>query len=342
MARALGIAAVLATLVAATGHSTSAGSYERVVVTRDSIGLPAGCTLRGLADLADRFVDAFNRAEWKRIDALVAPSGPRENDFTFFDWESRLTRDQVVPFLEALHARGQRLRLLIVHIAAPRRDARASSVGIYLVHERNEGARLGKWVIDCATQRIFQAAMYRAPSQPRLLQMCPRPKGWSTSGPIVACTGGPNARATSPSFDVTATQLTLPRRCAPNGVRRRMTIALEAFNRDDGGAFAKQFVRRGQFHPYTVSIRAELIGRARIARFVRARYAAGDGWTATHLRPPQGTAGLPSRTVYALEFDVSHQGSPFADGAGSKLVVNCSSGLLERWVGPASKLPPAA
>jgi len=72
---------------------------------------------------------------------------------------------------------------------------------------------------------------------------------------------------------------------------------------------------------------------------VPARYKAGDGWTATSLLPPRGSVGLPEEAVYRLEFRVAHQGSSIADKAGAKLVVDCRIGKLQKWTGPALRVP---
>jgi hypothetical protein len=213
------------------------------------------------------------------------------------------------------------------------------AVAVVYAVERRAGVAAGKGMVDCDTMRIWQWAT-GTPGPGSLPIPCPRPRGWTPSEAVLACTSGPNARATSSNFAVTDTPLSLPTRCAPSAVRSRIARTLSAFNFGDGARFAKQFVRNADFHPYTASIRGHgFVGGARIARFVRSRYAAGDGWTATRLLPPHGRAGLPSSTVYRLDFVVSHQGATVAEGAGSKFVVDCASGRLRRWVGPALATP---
>ncbi|HEU0303247.1 MAG TPA: hypothetical protein VFR32_01570, partial [Gaiellaceae bacterium] len=104
--------------------------------------------------------------------------------------------------------------------------------------------------------------------------------------------------------------------------------------------FARQFVSRGQFHPYTASIGGRgFIGTKAMLRFVRARYKAGDGWTATALMPPLGSIGLPEEAVYLLRFRVTYQGTSVGDSVGAKLVINCRTGKLRQWTGPALRLP---
>jgi hypothetical protein len=284
------------------------------------------------------FLQAFNRGDWKAVDRFFAPDvGGPPPDFQFFAWrrDSVRARDEVTSFLASMREGGERFRLLGVRASTEARVP--SSAGIVYKLEGAGGPVLGKGLIDCGRQQIWQWAM--APAGGQL--PCPQPPGWSASGPIVACTSGPNARSLSPGFAVGPTSLALPRRCKPDAVRRRVTSALTRFNLGHSAEFAKHLVPKGQFHPYTTSIRGMgFVGRSRIARFVRARYDAGDGWTALRLLPPQGTIGPPARTAYGLQLGISYQGATFADQVGAKLVVSCSTGLLEQWVGPAGKVPP--
>jgi len=122
-----------------------------------------------------------------------------------------------------------------------------------------------------------------------------------------------------------------------------MTVrrALSTFNQGLGDDFAKRFVTDGQFHPYTRSIAgAGFVSRQAIARYVGTRYHAGDGWTATRLFTPQTSVGVPSKAVYGVDLRISHQGAAVAEHVGAKLVVDCGSGLLRAWIGPAIRRPP--
>jgi len=301
---------VIAALFAAAGTTREPLAAPDIVVTRDSLLLPAGCTARTLATFVARFFDAFNRADWENVDAFLAPAGASAPDgFRLFAWEREVVdeRSRVVPFLADLWSRGERFRLTA--LLADKESRIATSVAVNYVVERQGRFSSGKGLIDCVSQKIWQWAM----SSPRgnLTLLCPRPAGWSPSGPIVACTAGPNARALAPDFRITSAPAVsrLPRRCRPAAVKRRLGASLAAFNIGRGDAFARNFVPRGRFHPYTGSIKgAGFAGRGRIAGFVRARYRKGDGWTAARLLPPQGAAGLPDRAVYQLKFRVSYQG----------------------------------
>ncbi len=207
--------------------------------------------------------------------------------------------------------------------------------------ERPKGMYVGKGLIDCTTQRIWQGAIGAQVSGTLALVLpCPRPPGWSLMGPVVACTTGANASALSSTFSVARAGVALPVPCIPSRVQSNVRALLTSFNNGLGGALARRFVARGRFHPYTGSvIGGRLIGRRAVASFVRTRYNAGDGWTASRLAPPQGPAGLPDHAVYGLMFAVTYQGTLIAAEAAAKLVVDCRSGLLRRWVGPSIKIP---
>lgn len=167
---------------------------------------------------------------------------------------------------------------------------------------------------------------------------CPLPPGWTPTNPAVACTRGPNARALATGFRLGSTSVSLPSTCRPAAVKRRVVTTLAAFNTGLGDEFARHFVKRGEFHPYFS--RAAFVRSKTMSRFVRGRYKAGDGWSATALRPPTGV-GLPTRqALYRLELRISYQGALIAEGAGVKLVVDCLSGKLRRWVGPGIRRPP--
>jgi hypothetical protein len=102
--------------------------------------------------------------------------------------------------------------------------------------------------------------------------------------------------------------------------------------------FAAAFTRDANFQPYTATQPPlNLRGRPRIASFARRRAAKGDGWTAAKLDPPTGSEGLPREAVYGIALQVS---SPKGGGEGGvKLVIDCRSGLIARWVGPALAEP---
>lgn len=109
---------------------------------------------------------------------------------------------------------------------------------------------------------------------------------------------------------------------------------LTAFNRGEGAKFADGFAEPF-FHPYAFRIVGSgFTDRDSIMDFIAERHRAGDGWSAIELAPPTGGAGPPDRAIYGLTLRISQRGILVRRG-GVKLVVECRSGLLLAWVGPA-------
>lgn len=361
---ASGLLAAGATGVGVT--SLAAGASDPIVVTRDSLKLPSGCNPREVGLLLSRFTDAVDggdQAALARLFVMADPPGkalePAGKAFRWYSvtearsgpaqpWRHRVMYDRadVLAYFTERHEQNERLELIEVQVGASRLP---QAVG-FTFKVRREADDLPPWLnpfaggkagIDCAEQAIYLWSMGQ---NDRDLhgQVCPRPPQWKPGAPLVSCSDGPNALALSPEFRVAPTRVDLPARCKPVAVRRTLSSVLAAFNVGLSDTFAKRFVARGQFHPYTGSIAgAGFVGRRAIARFVRARYRAGDGWTATRLLTSQGSVGLPNEAVYGLALQVSYQGALYAEPASAKVVVNCRSGLLATWVGPAIKTPPA-
>jgi hypothetical protein len=153
-----------------------------------------------------------------------------------------------------------------------------------------------------------------------------------------ALAGPPNAPDTTPDFTVHPAGVQLPPKCAVPRAQSRILSIVHAFNTGRGSIVATQFTRRPSFQPYTGDIGRRYathprVTRREVARFVNSRYAAGDGWTASDLMPPQGSAGLPATATYGLGLTVSYPGGSLEGG--SKILISCSSGLVSRWAGPA-------
>src|SRR5918999_1222713 len=270
---------------------------DELVVSRQGVALPAGCSPRGLAMLVDAFFGAFNRGDWNEVEALFAASGPEPPNFQLFSWERDVVqqRERVTPYLAALRARGEQLRLL--SLLATKEPRVASSVVVEYVFERPGGLGTGKGLVDCEAQRVWQWAM--APRPGPLALPCPKPHGWSPSGPVIACTDGPNAKALDAGFRLGAASRKLLRPCRPLSVKGRVAAVLAAFNSGLGDTFTHHFAGSGRFQPYTAAF-----SRTRIARFVRIRYRAGDGWTATRLYPPRASRGSRAAAVFLLDLRV--------------------------------------
>jgi hypothetical protein len=316
--------------------------------------------------LLSRFTDAVNAGDEAALARLFVtddPPGkalePAGKAFRWYSatetrssapqpWRHRVLYDRsdLLEYFGERHGQNERLALVEVEVGTSRLS---EAVGLTF-KVRRQADDLPSWLnpfaygkagIDCAEQAIYLWSMGQADRDP-LGQICPRPPGWTPGAPVVACSRGRNALALSTGFRVAPTRVELPARCGPVAVRRALARVLAAFNVGLGDVLAKRFAARGQLHPYTGSIAgAGFVGRRAIARFVRARYRAGDGWTATRLLTPQGSVGLPGRSVYGLEFGVTYQGALVTERASAKLVLDCRSGLLEGWVGPALKTPPA-
>jgi hypothetical protein len=357
----LGVVAMLVTaVVAALSPDLSQAPKEEIIVTRDSISLPAGCTPRQVASLLVRFTAAFNRGDRKALVRLFPDVDPlgrvrAEPAGTVFHWYSvsegtarhiaLYDLKDLFSYFERRHRQGERLSLIGVDVGT---SWRPLSVGIgYTLRREADDLPAGigpfahgKGGIDCKRQRIYVWSMGQDASTQQPSFACPRPNGWTPSGPVLACARSgpaPNAQELAADFVLDATQVRLPERCRPSAVRARVESMLRSFNLGDGDRFARGFTPAGQFHPYTVSIHGTgFIGRPKIADFVRARYAAGDGWTATALHPPR--VGLPWKAVYGVRVRVSHQTVAVAE-QGAKLVVDCRSGLLRAWIGPAVQQP---
>jgi hypothetical protein len=354
----LGLVAVLVTAVAAVvSPGRSQKRNDEILVTRDSVSLPAGCSPRQVATLLQRFTAAFNRgdrAALRRFFPLEDPMGPfSEPAGTVFRWYSVsegtgrgvafYDLDDLFAYFVRRHLQGERLTLLSVDVGIGR--TRTAGIGYALRREASDlpptlGAFVhGKSEVDCRGQRIYVWSMGHDDA-PDPSVACPKPAKWTPSGPVLACSrsgSAPNAQEVAAAFVLDATQVRLPKRCRPPAVRARVESMLRSFNLGDGDRFARGFTPAGQFHPYTASIHGTgFIGRPKIAGFVRARYEAGDGWTATALHPPR--SALPWKAVYGVRLRVSHQMVAVAE-QGAKLVVDCRSGLLRGWIGPAVKQP---
>ena len=159
---------------------------------------------------------------------------------------------------------------------------------------------------------------------------------------VVALAGPPNAPDTTPDFAAQPAGVQLPEECDVARVQARLLAVVHAFNSGRGQALASNFTRRAGFQPYLGDVgrkyaRRGLVDRRELSRFVRERYAAGDGWTAMKLLAPQGSSGLPATTVFGLRLAVSSPAGRVEGG--TKIVVSCSSGLVLRWVGPVYSRP---
>ena len=361
--KALVALAVSASAAAAGFSFASTPNGADVLVTRDSLSLPTGCSPREVAGTVQRFFAAFNRGDRKSLDGVFVqrdptghnPGRPDTPVRTAFQWYS--TGERLIDYRRLLlayfaerHRQHERMQLLSIAVGSRgyeahityviRRDADDLPVGL----GGNERIAFGKGAIDCRAQRIFLWTMgmdtARGQEYPNLRWECPVPEPWTPGRPAVACAGtlAPNAQEISADFVIQPPTVRLPPRCQAGAVSTRIVGMLRAFNLGGPQQFAASFDRDGEFHTYTASKGYRALRRGAIAGLVEARHQAGDGWTATLVAGPHGRDGPPGQAVYFLKLQVTLRGNTVATG-GAKIAVDCSSGLLLRWVGPAVAAP---
>ncbi len=150
-----------------------------------------------------------------------------------------------------------------------------------------------------------------------------------------------NAPPVAPDFSIGSTTVALTGRCTPDRVARHLISRLDAFDSGRARAFSRAFPAgtksaRWVFNPYDdealPGYRSALKTQPGIERIARALYRRGDGWTATRLLPPCGSASS-SRATYGLSLRVTRRGLPSYD-AGAKVIIDCDSGRITRWNGP--------
>jgi hypothetical protein len=298
-------------------------------VTRDSRGLPIGCGPSDVANLVTRFFDAFNRRDWAAIDARFARAGSEPPDFQLFglDRDVVYERERLLPYLAGVRSRGEQFRLVAISVE----PSRPGSVAASYAYGRSAGMALGKALIDCASQRIWQGAM-GAPGSTSPRMPCPRPPGWSPNGSVVACADGANAPALADAFRVMPRSTKFSGRCRPQAVAAGLRRMLTAFNAGDGDMFSRELTRRAAFQPLAGALRQ----RRAMVRYVSGRYHAGEGWSATQLVRLR-VAGARS-VLYRLSLDVVHQTRLFSRGH-VLVTIDCPSGLVARWLGPGVRTP---
>src|SRR5712691_3963217 len=151
-----------------------------------------------------------------------------------------------------------------------------------------------------------------------------------SSGQSVVVKGAPNAPAIAPDFQVVGEDPGLIDFCRSTAITRRFAYLLNAFNSGLARRFAAAFVSPSllTFQPYNANRFAYPLS---VEAFVRSRYRAGDGWTATQLDLPHYAS--PGSAIYGLQLLISSRGERVTEG-GTKIVVRCATGKIQRWVGP--------
>jgi hypothetical protein len=107
---------------------------------------------------------------------------------------------------------------------------------------------------------------------------------------------------------------------------------VRALNGARGDRFASGFARRGRWYPFTRTLTAPLLGRPDIQAFAILRISAEDKWTVNGLR--RVTSGR-----YTIRVKIATGGRPVGAGP-TRVAVDCKSGLVTSWTGPALRMPP--
>jgi hypothetical protein len=152
----------------------------------------------------------------------------------------------------------------------------------------------------------------------------------------------PPVPAVASDFQTFARDTSLPRACDTASTTRLVVRALTAFNAGEVRTFAGFFTRTGRFNPYNG---ADHVGRykpsrsgvtrRKIAWATQALHRADHGWTALSLVPP---VAAESGAVYGLNVRISLRARPWYH-KGVKLIVDCRSGRVRVWQGPAFTPP---
>ena len=124
--------------------------------------------------------------------------------------------------------------------------------------------------------------------------------------------------------------------CGADSARRRVYALLHALDYAQAYPFALNFTDNGRYLPYTASLTKARIGRLRISIYAAARMAAVDGWTATSLLGPLDHT--PATAVYRVGLVSYLNGNAYGAGY-AQMTLDCRSGLIAAWSGPALPLP---
>jgi hypothetical protein len=164
---------------------------------------------------------------------------------------------------------------------------------------------------------------------------CPQPRAWKAGGPTVACAGLPTAWETSDDFTVKSASQRAGVCDAIRG-RGRAIALLRALDYGKLGEFVATFAPSATFQPYTASLGKAFAGRAAIAAFTKKRIAAADGWTANALVGP--VERTKKTATYVVSMVAYSSGRPVGAG-NARMTLDCASGLIRDWRGPALPLP---
>jgi hypothetical protein len=330
----------LLTMAAASVLVTAVLAYAgtpvraEVIVTRDSLFLPAGCSPREAADIVVDFLRAANTGSEADLQRALAEPGRKPPAFRWLSVsgpEGRFVAHspaEAVRYLIQRRREGESLQLRQLDVGRSwvRQSIGAGFVLTRQVKDLGQAAQSahGKAEIHCPTRTIYVWSM-----GPGKASSCAAPPGWGPASPPLACARSgraPTAEEIAPSYRSISSSVSLPTRCSPGVVEARLLRALRALNVGDGSVFAKSFAGADAGG----SVRLRLAGanrfssRASLATFAGDRYRAGVGLTLYVLNPPSRADG-PYRLLVVVR---GRDRAPY-DSAG-KLFVDCRTGLIRR------------
>jgi hypothetical protein len=327
MRRLAACVAAIAALVAgsATASTPPPGA---VYVTRDSLGLPVGCSPREVASTVRLFLGAINSRSESNILRYLARPGSQAPAFRWVSVTGPEGHFVAYSPSEAAHylaGQGKFFQLRQLNVA---RSRVPKSVGLGVSILRYLGTTEsvsfhGKAEIHCPSKTVYVWSITEGTSS-----SCVAPSWWSAMhAPLVCARGGraTNADEVAQTYRRPgATSAPLEPRCTLGPVERKLFTLLRAYNVGDGKAFARGFPdsRAAVLRVDDLRLRA----RSGIASYVSRTYPAGVGWTLEKLEVPM----VPAAPYRLLLSQVRRQRQSHLYNG--ELFVDCRTGLIRRLV----------
>jgi len=261
------------------------------------------CSLNAVRPKIGKLVQSFNNGNGGRLRAFVS------SDVLFRPYKGARI-NSIERFVRNQHSRG--VSWSVLSLDGPNGRQRVRATFSLALRVRQRGAAVSEGFVDlgvsCRSGRVVR---------------------WS--GNVAAPPGKVNAPAVSQDFAVQGTDPGLVARCKPDLIETQLRQMLEAFNRGLGWTFESNFQPADRFDAYNGSRHLGHRYPVGIVPFVRARWSAGDGWTALALRLPTAAGG--SDGVFSLRLQVTQHGNVVSE-SGTKIAIACQSGKIIHWVGP--------
>src|SRR5688572_1376144 len=118
---------LFAVFAASTALLVSTANAD-VVVTRDTLALPAGCSVTETAALVTGFLDAFNGGDLAELDRLFAPAGEGREDFKWYSSDDGgrpqavYARANLLDHFRDRHRHAETMRLVSLDIGRGHRN----------------------------------------------------------------------------------------------------------------------------------------------------------------------------------------------------------------------------